>query len=162
MNIVDMVLPKGKLKPYINLVCNFIFVFIVISPIASFFTEKSSLEDKILKSMTDYNQKYIESNKEILEQDKNLDLSKEYEKNLKNVIQLKLDEYGYTLEDIDLNGTDIENMKIKENEDGNKNQDLQKEVFKNDTKDKSLDEGELKDDLIKVLEISVDKIEIDR
>lgn len=96
MNIVDMVLPKGKLKPYINLVCNFIFVFIVISPIASFFTEKSSLEDKILKSMTDYNQKYIESNKEILEQDKNLDLSKEYEKNLKNVIQLKLDEYGYT------------------------------------------------------------------
>ena len=162
MNIVDMVLPKGKLKPYINLVCNFIFVFIVISPIASFFTEKSSLEDKILKSMTDYNQKYIESNKEILEQDKNLDLSKEYEKNLKNVIQLKLDEYGYTLEDIDLNGTDIENMKIKENEDGNKNQDLQKEVFKNDTKDKSLDEGELKDDLIKVLEISVDKIDIDR
>lgn len=162
MNIVDMVLPKGKLKPYINLVCNFIFVFIVISPIASFFTEKSSLEDKILKSMTDYNQKYIESNKEILEQDKNLDLSKEYEKNLKNVIQLKLDEYGYTLEDIDLNGTDIENMKIKENEDGNKNQDLQKEVFKNDTKDKSLDEGELKDDLIKILEISVDKIEIDR
>ena len=157
-----MVLPKGKLKPYINLVCNFIFVFIVISPIASFFTEKSSLEDKILKSMTDYNQKYIESNKEILEQDKNLDLSKEYEKNLKNVIQLKLDEYGYTLEDIDLNGTDIENMKIKENEDGNKNQDLQKEVFKNDTKDKSLDEGELKDDLIKILEISVDKIEIDR
>lgn len=162
MNIVDMVLPKGKLKPYINLVCNFIFVFIVISPIASFFTEKSSLEDKILKSMTDYNQKYIESNKEILEQDKNLDLSKEYEKNLKNVIQLKLDEYGYTLEDIDLNGTDIENMKIKENEDGNKSQDLPKEVFKNDTKDKSLDEGELKDDLIKVLEISVDKIEIDR
>lgn len=162
MNIVDMVLPKGKLKPYINLVCNFIFVFIVISPIASFFTEKSSLEDKILKCMTDYNQKYIESNKEILEQDKNLDLSKEYEKNLKNVIQLKLDEYGYTLEDIDLNGTDIENMKIKENEDGNKNQDLQKEVFKNDTKDKSLDEGELKDDLIKILEISVDKIEIDR
>lgn len=162
MNIVDMVLPKGKLKPYINLVCNFIFVFIVISPIASFFTEKSSLEDKILKSMTDYNQKYIESNKEILEQDKNLDLSKEYEKNLKNVIQLKLDEYGYTLEDIDLNGTDIENMKIKENEDGNKSQDLPKEVFKNDTKDKSLDEGELKDDLIKILEISVDKIEIDR
>ena len=29
INIVDMVLPESKLKPYINLVCNFIFIFIV-------------------------------------------------------------------------------------------------------------------------------------
>ena len=38
INIVDMVLPESKLKPYINLVCNFIFIFIVISPIVGFFS----------------------------------------------------------------------------------------------------------------------------
>ncbi|MDU2198530.1 MAG: stage III sporulation protein AF, partial [Peptostreptococcaceae bacterium] len=33
VSIVDMILPKSKIKPYINLVVNFIFVFIVITPI---------------------------------------------------------------------------------------------------------------------------------
>ena len=51
-----MVLPESKLKPYINLVCNFIFIFIVISPIVGFFSSDESFEDKILKSMTDYNE----------------------------------------------------------------------------------------------------------
>ena len=109
-----MILPKSKLKPYINLVCNFIFVFIVISPIAGFFSEKNSLEDKILKYMTEYNQKYVESSTQIFKENKSLDLDKEYENNLKSVIELKLDEYGYELEDIDLNGTDIKSLKVKE------------------------------------------------
>ena len=77
VNIVDMILPKSKLKPYINLVCNFIFVFIVISPIAGFFSEKNSLEDKILKYMTEYNQKYVESSTQIFKENKSLDLDKE-------------------------------------------------------------------------------------
>ena len=29
VNIVDMILPSSKIKPYINLVVNFIFVFII-------------------------------------------------------------------------------------------------------------------------------------
>ncbi|WP_304970467.1 stage III sporulation protein AF, partial [Romboutsia ilealis] len=36
VNIVDMILPSSKMKPYINLVVNFIFVFILpnkLSPI---------------------------------------------------------------------------------------------------------------------------------
>ena len=162
VNIVDMILPKSKLKPYINLVSNFIFVFIVISPIAAFFSEENSLEDKILKSMTDYDQKYIESNAEILQGSQSLDLNKEYENNLKSVIQLKLDEYGYELEDIDLNGTDIESLKLKEKTDQDKgsNQNDGKEVFENKT-ERDLDKGRLKDDLIKILEVSIDKIEID-
>ena len=30
VNIVDMILPSSKIKPYVNLVLNFMFVFIVI------------------------------------------------------------------------------------------------------------------------------------
>lgn len=182
VNIVDIILPKSKLKPYINLVCNFIFVFIVISPIVSFLLESDSLEDKLLKSMNDYNEKYIEANREILDKNSNFDLNKEYQNNLKNVLQLKLEEYGYELESINFDGTDIESLKIKEkesqndlslsnendksktkkeNNDENLNQNKDQEAFKNSTTNKDQDEQNIKNDLIKILEVSIDKIEID-
>ena len=114
-----MVLPESKLKPYINLVCNFIFIFIVISPIVSFLSSGDSLEDKLLKSMNNYNEKYVETNKDLADGNNNFDLNKEYQNNLKTVLQLKLDEYGYELEDIDFDGTDIESLKIKEKDNQN-------------------------------------------
>ena len=114
-----MVLPESKLKPYINLVCNFIFIFIVISPIVSFLSSSDSLEDKLLKSMNDYNERYIETNKDRAEGNNNFELNKEYQNNWKTVLQLKLDEYGYELEDIDFDGTDIESLKIKEKDNQN-------------------------------------------
>ena len=61
VNIVNMVLPSSKIKSYINLVLNFIFIFIVISPVIDFFSENISLEDRLLKTYTKYNQDYIES-----------------------------------------------------------------------------------------------------
>ena len=179
-----MVLPESKLKPYINLVCNFIFIFIVISPIVSFLSSGDSLEDKLLKSMNNYNEKYVETNKDLADGNNNFDLNKEYQNNLKTVLQLKLDEYGYELEDIDFDGTDIESLKIKEkdnqnnlnlsnqknnseskenNTDKNNNthQNKSSEVFKNSTTNKKQNENNLKNDLIKILEVSIDKIEID-
>ncbi len=188
-----MVLPESKLKPYINLVCNFIFIFIVISPIVSFLSSGDSLEDKLLKSMNDYNEKYIETNKDLADGNNNFDLNKEYQNNLKTVLQLKLDEYGYELEDIDFDGTDIESLKIKEKDNQNNlnlsnqknnseskenntdkndrkeekdktdntNQNKSSEVFRNSTTNKKQNENNLKNDLIKILEVSIDKIEID-
>ena len=184
VNIVDMVLPESKLKPYINLVCNFIFIFIVISPIVSFLSSGDSLEDKLLKSMNNYNEKYVETNKDLADGNNNFDLNKEYQNNLKTVLQLKLDEYGYELEDIDFDGTDIESLKIKEKDNqnnlnlsnqknnseskenntdknNNTNQNKSSEVFKNSTTNKKQNEKNLKNDLIKILEVSIDKIEID-
>ena len=179
-----MVLPESKLKPYINLVCNFIFIFIVISPIVSFLSSGDSLEDKLLKSMNNYNEKYVEINKDLAYGNNNFDLNKEYQNNLKTVLQLKLDEYGYELEDIDFDGTDIESLKIKEKDNqnnlnlsnqknnseskenntdknNNTNQNKSSEVFKNSTTNKKQNENNLKNDLIKILEVSIDKIEID-
>ena len=179
-----MVLPESKLKPYINLVCNFIFIFIVISPIVSFLSSGDSLEDKLLKSMNNYNEKYVETNKDLADGNNNFDLNKEYQKYLKTVLQLKLDEYGYELEDIDFDGTDIESLKIKEKDNqnnlnlsnqknnseskenntdknNNTNQNKSSEVFRNSTTNKTQNENNLKNDLIKILEVSIDKIEID-
>ena len=184
INIVDMVLPESKLKPYINLVCNFIFIFIVISPIVGFFSSDESFEDKILKSMTDYNERYVESNKDLVDNNSNFNLDSEYQSNLKDVLKMKLDEYGYELEDIDFDGTDIESLKIKEKDNqnnlnlsnqknnseskenntdknNNTNQNKSSEVFRNSTINKTQNENNLKNDLIKILEVSIDKIEID-
>ena len=56
-----MILPDIKVKPYINLVCNFIFVFMIISPLVSVFSNNMSLEDTILKKMNEYSKLYVDS-----------------------------------------------------------------------------------------------------
>ena len=89
-----MILPNTKVKPYINLVCNFIFVFMIISPLASFFSSDMSLEDTILKKMSDYSKMYVDSYNDLAGKTNNESLSKGYEDGLKSVLQLKLDEYG--------------------------------------------------------------------
>lgn len=173
VSIVDMLLPKSKIKPYINLVVNFIFVFIVITPIISLFSGDFSLEDKILKMMSDYNKEYIESSNKLASESGTNSLANNYEEGLKQVLKLKLDEYGYELEDIEFEGSDISNIKLKEKNNSNKleNEDIQSSenektepVFKNDEKqqnESSLDQQKLKDDLVEILDVSIETIEID-
>ena len=168
-----MILPNTKVKPYVNLVCNFVFVFIIISPIVSVFSNNMSLEDVILKKISDYTKVYVDSYNDIANKTNNNNLSKGYEDGLKSVLQLKLDEYGYEIEDIQLNGSDIETLKIKSkdsnnegekyiesNDDDCENTEKEEEVFKS-RQELNLKESELKDDLIKILDISIEDIQID-
>ena len=99
-----MILPDSKVKPYINLVCNFIFVFMIISPLVSVFSNNMSLEDTILKKMNEYSKLYVDSYNDLANKTNNESLSKGYEDGLKAVLQLKLDEYGYELDDLKMNG----------------------------------------------------------
>ncbi|WP_373598351.1 stage III sporulation protein AF [Paraclostridium bifermentans] len=167
VNIVNMVLPSSKIKSYINVVLNFIFIFIVISPVINFFTDGISLEDKLLKSYTKYNQEYAESVERLSKSTGDKSIKAGYEEGLKNVLKIKLEEYGYELEDIDFNGEDISKIKLKE-KDSNKSikEDIQstkdeedKQVFKESSQDKSKDE--IKESLVNVLDISIETIEID-
>ena len=129
INIVDMILPDTKVKPYINLVCNFIFVFMIISPLVSFFSNNMSLEDTILKKMSDYSKMYVDSYNDLAGKTNNENLSKGYEDGLKSVLQLKLDEYGYELEDLKINGSEIETIKVKEK---NSNKENKEDIQSND------------------------------
>ncbi|SCH12028.1 MULTISPECIES: stage III sporulation protein AF [unclassified Romboutsia] len=175
VGIVDMILPKSKMKPYISVVVNFIFVFIVITPIINFFSGNTSLEDKILKVMSDYNKEYLESSNNLASKSGTNSLVNGYEDGLKEVLKLKLDEYGYDLEDIEFDGSDISNIKLKEKNISNKSEkeDIQsnekektEQVFNEDEGDKkelegNLKEDELKEDLVKILDVSIETIEID-
>ena len=129
VNIVDMILPSSKIKPYINLVLNFIFVFIVLTPIISLFSNDMSLEDTILKSMGRYNKEYVDSVNELSDKTGHNSLTKGYEEGLQDVLNLKLDEYGYELEGIKFNGSDIDNIKVKEK---NSNKDEKEDIQSND------------------------------
>ena len=163
-----MILPKSKVKPYINLVCNFLFVFMIISPIVTLFSSDLSLEDTILRKMSDYSKMYVDSYNDLAEKTNNENLTKGYEEGLKSVLQLKLDEYGYELENLEVDGSDIETIKIKEKNSNNgeevdiQSNDIEKEeeVFKNES-ELNLKESEIKENLIKVLDISIEDIEID-
>lgn len=170
VNIVDMMLPDSKLKPYINLVINFIFVFMVITPIINLFSNNISFEDKILSTISGYNKEYAESAEQLAIKSGADKLASGYEEGLKSVLKLKLDNYGYDLEDIEFDGENISNIKIKEKNISNKNekQDIQssedekiEQVFKEDENVSNLKKEELKEDLVKILDVSIETIEID-
>lgn len=176
VNIVDMMLPSSKIKPYINLVLNFIFVFIVLTPIISVFSNNISLEDTILKSMGKYNKEYVDSINELADKTGHNSLAKGYEDGLKDVLKLKLDEYSYELEDIEFDGSEIGNIKIKEKDSTkDEKEDIQsndkenvKPVFKDENESKesehelNLNQDKLKEDLVKILDVSIETIEIDK
>lgn len=174
VNIVDMILPSSKLKPYINVVLNFIFVFIVLTPIINSFSNDVSLEDRVLKYMNTYNREYVDSVNELADKTGNNSLTKGYEDGVKQVLQLKLDEYGYELEDIKFKGSNIENIKLKNNSNKSVEEDIQfneneksQQVFKdkgtsdNSSQELNLSEENLKDNLIEILDVSIETIQID-
>lgn len=176
VNIVDMILPSSKIKPYINLVVNFIFVFIILTPAVNFFTKDMSLEDKILKYMNEYNKQYVDSINELADKTGNESLSKGYEDGIKEVLKLKLNESGYELDEIELKGNKIEKITVKEKNNSNKieNEDIQskeneksQQVFNEKDKQQNnkysldLSEDKLKEDLVKILDVSIETIEID-
>lgn len=108
---------------------------------------------------------YVDSYNDLAGKTNNENLSKGYEDGLKSVLQLKLDEYGYELEDLTINGSEIETIKIKEK---NSNNDNKEDIQSNDTEEVfrskselNLKESKIKEDLIKVLDISIEDIQID-
>lgn len=176
VNIVDMILPSSKIRPYINLVINFIFVFIILTPIVNLFSKEMSLEDKILKYMNEYNQQYVDTVNELANKTGNNSLSKGYEDGIKEVLKLKLNEYGYELDEIEIEGNKIGKISVKDKNNSNKseNEDIQskeneksQQVFNEKDEQKNtkysldLSEDNLKEELIKILDVSIEAVEID-
>ena len=176
VNIVDMILPSSKIRPYINLVINFIFVFIILTPIVNLFSKDMSLENKVLKYMNEYNKQYVDTVNDIADKTGNNSLSKGYEDGLKEVLKLKLNEYGYELDELEIEGNKIGKITVKDKNNSNKieNEDIQskeneksQQVFNENDEQRStkhsldLNEDNLKEDLVKILDVSIEAIEID-
>lgn len=176
VNIVDMILPSFKIKPYINLVINFIFVFIILTPIVNFFSKDMSLEDRVLKYMNEYNKQYVDTINGLADKTGNNNLAKGYEDGLKEVLKLKLNEYGYELDELEIEGNKIGKITVKDKNNSNKSEseDIQskeneksQQVFNENDEQRNtkhsldLSEDNLKEDLVKILDVSIEDIEID-
>jgi stage III sporulation protein AF len=124
--------------------------------------------------MNSYNKEYVDSVNELADKTGNNSLTKGYEDGVKQVLQLKLDEYGYELEDIKFKGSNIENIKLKNNSNKSVEEDIQfneneksQQVFKdkgtsdNSSQELNLSEENLKDNLIEILDVSIETIQID-
>ena len=87
---------------------------------------------------------------------------------------MKLEEYGYELEDIKFNGSNIENIKLKNNSNKNIKEDIQsneneksQQVFKDkgtssdSNSELNLSDENLKENLVKILDVSIETIQID-
>ena len=115
--------------------------------------------------MTKYNKIYVDSINELANETNNEKLTKNYEEGLKEVLQLKLDTLDrvFEIDDIDINNSKIENIKIKKNSNNedelniksNENENS-KEVFS-----ENIENNKLKDELVNILDISIEDIEID-
>lgn len=161
INLVDMILPSSKLNPYINLVINFIFVFIVITPIIGLFSKQSSLENSLLSLINKYNKEYIDSINNLNDKAKLNNMNKGYEEGMKEVLKLKLKEHGYELSDIEFNNSSIEKIKLK-NSNNNETKSIEsRENTKQVFSEKNNDLEKLKEGLVEILDISIETIEID-
>lgn len=168
VNIVNMVLPSSKIKPYVNLVLNFIFVFIIITPIINIFSDEMSLEDRLLKIYNEYNKSYVDSVNKLSNDTGSESLKVGYEDGVRSILELKLEESGYELSDIEFNGSEVGKIKVKEKNNSNKDdkEDIQsnksedeKQVFNEESE--SIKKDELKGDLVEIFDISIENIEID-
>ena len=164
INLIDLIIPSGNLKPYVNLILNFIFMLVIITPIIDNFKTGMSIEDGILKEYNDFQYKY--SQKTMSSDNVNTnELKENYNNYLKESLNMKLKEYGYELEDIQIENNEIKNIQVKEsNSDKNSNNDTTKEIkFKGSEnsratfKEELNKEREIKNELNKVFNVSVEK-----
>ncbi|SHH08890.1 stage III sporulation protein AF [Tepidibacter thalassicus] len=168
INLIDILLPSGSLRSYVNLVLNFIFIFIVISPVINNFAKDMSIEDKLLKEFNEFQYKYSQK---LMNFDNHIDKEKikeNYNNYLKESINLKLEQYGYKLQDIEIEGNEVKNLVIKElktNKNSN-NQSKGKIEFKESQNcrevfnEKVHQEKFVKNKLNEMFKISIEKIKI--
>lgn len=99
--IFEMILPNGNNKKYIKMIIGIYVLFTLIQPIASKLTGK---EFTISSNYEEYfDEDILEISSENFEQNNSKLIEKEYIKNIKNDIQLKIEQKGYKLDDCTVN-----------------------------------------------------------
>ncbi|MCT4508170.1 MAG: stage III sporulation protein AF [Tepidibacter sp.] len=168
INVIDILVPTGSFKKYINIVLNFIFIFIVITPVLNTVSKDIYIEDKILKQFNEFQYEYnheLMSKSSIDEEE----IMSNYDNYLKQSINMKLEESGYQLTDIETDEDGqkkliIKDLKTSENSNNDTKEKIQlkenenyKQAF-NELKD--VEHKKVKEDLNKIFKISIEKIKI--
>ncbi|KXZ39635.1 stage III sporulation protein AF [Alkalithermobacter thermoalcaliphilus JW-YL-7 = DSM 7308] len=169
VNIINLIIPNGNLKPYVNLVLSFVFICIIITPISNIISKDMDLQDKILQKYNSFQYEYYQSSSK-LGSNVNIDqVEKNYSNYLREVLNIKLKEHGYEVEEIEVKDNEIKNLVLKETnfkENSNNDEDEKiklkqnenyKEAFKNGN---TINKDNLKEEINQIFKISIDKIKI--
>lgn len=100
INVIDILIPTGSFKKYINIVLNFIFIFIVITPVLNLVSKDMNIDDQILKQFNEFQYEYNQQlmSKNLIDED---EVMSNYDNYLKQSVNMKLEESGYELTDIE-------------------------------------------------------------
>ena len=165
INIIELLLPSGNLKPYCKLALSFILLFIMVSPILNFINKDTSIENIMLKRYNQFEMQYNEKlqGSKVVNQE---NICQNYSNYLKESMNLKLRQYGYEVDEIEIEDNEIKNLKVKKTDKNSNNKDVGeielngnenvKTAFNNSTKV----EQEIKNDMKKIYNVSVEKIQI--
>lgn len=168
INVIDILIPTGSFKKYINIVLNFIFIFIVVTPVLNLVSKDMNIEDKILQQFNEFQYEYNQQmlSKTSIDEE---EIMSNYDNYLKQSVNMKLEESGYELTDIQTDEHGEKNLIIKDlktsknsnNETKEKIQLKEDENYKQAFNElKNIEHKNIKEDLNKIFKISIEKIKI--
>ncbi len=168
INVIDILIPTGSFKKYINIVLNFIFIFIVITPVLNLVSKDMNIDDQILKQFNEFQYEYNQQlmSKSLIDED---EVMSNYDNYLKQSVNMKLEESGYELTDIETDKDGKKNLIIKDlkTSENSNNEGKEKIQLKEDENYKQVfnelknaEHENIKEDLNKIFKISIEKIKI--
>ena len=107
--ILEMILPKGNNKKYVTLVSGLLLTYITISPIISILSGMSETKNNITHDIEAFNSQYVSTRKNIEQDTYILNL---FEKGIENDIKNRLKQYGYAVDNIEIEYTLNDNNEI--------------------------------------------------
>ncbi len=97
ISIIDLIMPKGSMKKYIDLIVGLMIIVVIITPFARLRKENFSLDIEVYKELNDSSFEYMEQ----LIDENNRQVKDIYIDKVKNVIEYILSEdIGYYIQDI--------------------------------------------------------------
>lgn len=102
VTIVQLLLPEGKNKKYVQLVCGLIITIMVVRPIVTFLNGGIRVDELMKENEKLWETTNVQFHAEEIQKSQNESIKKVYEDSLKEDIRVRLENQGYQLEEISL------------------------------------------------------------
>lgn len=107
VSFLEMLMPEGKMKKYLNLILGFIIMLIILNPIINILNTSESLEDEVFKLSSDMNKKEYSFSSSNIEKKQMNQLKELYKARIKQDIAYRIEsKYDVKVEKVNI---EIEN-----------------------------------------------------
>lgn len=107
VSFLELLMPEGKMKKYLNLILGFIIMLIILNPIINILNTTESLEDEVFKLSSDMNKKEYSFSSSNIEKKQRNQLKELYKARIKQDIEYRVEsKYDVKVEKVNI---EIEN-----------------------------------------------------